>query len=286
MTVAVAFTRERLERAYPEAVGWLALVAEAQRAFGDPAWTPALASGEAEPAAPLLAEAVLRVDEAAVRRALRRFFAIAAENAAPAASLRAGSDDPALDALAVLEAAVRQDQAGLEAWAARLGAAAEPLSAVAALAATPLLHACWRAWGRERAETWGEAFCPVCGAWPLLVEARGLDRSRRLRCGRCGADWRGAWLRCVFCGNPDHARLGSLVAAEGGTTTVETCEACHGYLKSITTLSATPAADLALLDLATLELDLAARERGHGRPATPGYPLHTRLVRSERAARP
>jgi FdhE protein len=280
MTVAVAFTRERLERAYPEAVGWLALVAEAQRAFGDPAWTPALASGDAEPAAPLLAEAVLRVDEAVASRALRRFFAIAAENAAPAVTLRAGSDDPALDTLAVLEAAVRQDEASLEAWAARLGAAPEPLSAVAALAATPLLHACWRAWGRERAETWGESFCPVCGAWPLLAEARGLERSRRLRCGRCGGDWRGEWLRCVFCGNTDHARLGSLVTAAGGMTTVQTCEACRGYLKSITTLSATPAADLALVDLATLEHDLAAREHDYGRPATPGHRLHTRLVTS------
>jgi FdhE protein len=276
MTAAAGLSRERLERANPEWAGWLALVDEARRTLVDPAWAPALRAGGAAPPAPFLADAVLEVDEAMARQALRRLAAIAAKSPGPAASLAIAAQDRDVDALGVLEAAVRDDRGALETWATRLDAAAEALGAIAALAATPLLHACWRAWGGQRPEPWVEGYCPLCGAWPILAEVRGLEQSRRLRCGRCSADWHGAWLRCVFCGNGDHARLGSLVL-DAGAAKVETCETCRGYLKSMTTLMPTPAGDLALADLATVELDVAAVEQGYTRPAA-AWPLHTRLI--------
>ena len=63
---------------------------------------------------------------------------------------------------------------------------------------------------------------------------------------------------------------------------MDTCAACRGYLKTVTTLAPTPAADLGLLDLTTVDLDVAALARGYARPAGPGAELGARVVVRER----
>ena len=45
------------------------------------------------------------------------------------------------------------------------------------------------------------------------------------------------WLRCPFCGEADHAQLGSLVSADRPEQTIEVCDSCKGYVKSVTTLT-------------------------------------------------
>ena len=51
-------------------------------------------------------------------------------------------------------------------------------------------------------------------------------------------------------------------------------------MKSIMTLTPTPPADVAVLDLATVDLDVAALSEGYARPAE--APLHVRVVARER----
>jgi hypothetical protein len=46
----------------------------------------------------------------------------------------------------------------------------------------------------------------------------------------------------------------------------------------VTTLGPTPPDDLGLIDLATIELDVAAVEHGYARPAGPGAPLGVSLT--------
>jgi len=193
------------------------------------------------------------------------------------ASLRRFRPPPA-QVVALLQAAVAHDRPAIEAIA---GAGVDPvaLAAVADLAALPLLHPCARALAADLPRYWPHGYCPVCAAWPLLAERRGLDRTRRLRCGRCGADWQAEWLRCTYCGEREHRRLGSLVPEErGDTLVVETCESCRGYLKSFTTLEAIPPLELLLRDLETVELDLVALERGYTRPAGLGFALDVRVA--------
>jgi hypothetical protein len=59
---------------------------------------------------------------------------------------------------------------------------------------------------------------------------------------------------------------------------VETCEACRGYLKSITRLRATPPEALVLVDLDTVELDILALEHGYTRRERPGYRLGAKVI--------
>lgn len=114
---------------------------------------------------------------------------------------------------------------------------------------------------------WSRGYCPVCGAWPVYAELSGPQRERRLRCGRCGADWSWGVLLCPYCGNDDHRTLGHFENPEESEhLRVDTCEDCRGYVKGIAAF--TPVASVRLMaeDTATLHLDVAARERGYERP--------------------
>ena len=209
---SMALTPEALARERPECGRWLALLAEARRAFDDPLWRArcwGAAPGSPEmrsPERPLLHGATLRLDAQGAGRFVRRLFKVAAAGGGAAAPLGAATRAERLDELALLEAALGGTTRGLQAWATSLGVPSAALAGVAAVAVTPLLHACRRAWAASVPANWGYGSCPICGAWATLAEARGLERSRRLRCGRCGADWRADWLRCVYCDNGDHAR--------------------------------------------------------------------------------
>jgi FdhE protein len=282
---SMALTPEALARERPECGRWLALLAEARRAFDDPLWARAVPEGAAgspetrSPDRPLLHGATLRLDAQGAGRFVRRLFKVAAAGGGTAGPLGAAARTERLDALALLEAALSGTARGLQTWAGGLGVPAALLGGVAAVAVTPLLHACRRAWTASVPAGWDYGSCPICGAWATLAEARGLERSRRLRCGRCGADWRADWLRCVYCDNGDHRTLGALVPeAALEPRTVETCQACGGYLKTVATLAATAADAVALLDLATVELDIAALEHGYARPDEPAHHVRARVA--------
>jgi formate dehydrogenase maturation protein FdhE len=79
----------------------------------------------------------------------------------------------------------------------------------------------------------------------------------------------------------DRQRLAVLLLEQHGTTgQIATCATCQGYLKTHSTLQALPAYAVALQDLATFALDVAALDRGYTRPEHPGYALACRLVAS------
>jgi FdhE protein len=273
-----------LERQSPEWRAWLRLLAEARRVMDDAGWRPRLADtellagAEAPADAPLLHGRTLEVDAGRVRRLVCRLASAAAGKDAGAASLR-GYKPTAADAMRLVAAAVRQDRAAIGALAGTSGVDAQALGAVADFAALPLLQSCDRLFGTGIPRFWPHGYCPICAAWPILSERRGLDRTRRLRCGRCAGDWEIEWLCCVYCGEREHERLGSLVLEDGGEKLkVETCVSCRGYLKSVATLQGIPGFDLLLQDLETVELDLAALDRGYRRPEEAGFPLDARLV--------
>lgn len=274
-----------LERRRPEWHTWLMLLGEAERALDDGGWRTPLDdddlgtfAGTAEKA-PLLQGRTLRVDPARVQRLVRRLASEAAHgNMTGATSLRRYRPSEA-DAVRLVGAAVRQDPAELGSLAAAAGVDRGPLTSVAHLAAFPLLQCCGRLLEDRVPRFWPHGYCPVCAAWPILAERRGLDRTRRMRCGRCGGEWEMQWLCCIYCGEREHERLGSLIPEERGEMLkVETCASCRGYLKSVATLQGIHPFELLLQDLETIELDLVALDRGYGKPEESGFPLEVRMV--------
>ena len=122
--------------------------------------------------------------------------------------------------------------------------------------------------------SWQAGYCPFCAAWPVLAEVWGEERRLWLRCGRCGTGWRFRHQLCQFCGNEDHKSLGYLAPAdEPLAERVLTCDRFHGYLKSFHSLSPVSPSEVVVRDLTGVLLDLAAIERGYGRPERPGFSL-------------
>ena len=161
------------------------------------------------------------------------------------------------------------------------GVSANLLAATASLAVAPIVRAY-----TERllplvdqvdddtpdAVRWSRGYCPICGAWPLLAEVRGVGQPRWLRCGLCGSGWRDQGRpTCAYCGNTDQRSLGTLTVDGEQRFHAAVCERCTGYLKVGNTLEPPPAELLPIDDVASLQLDLAATQHGYQRPSGSGY---------------
>jgi FdhE protein len=241
---------------------WLDLLDVALEEAGGRAWDSVLTlRDERLDGAPMLHGASVRIDPSRARRLMRRLGDVSGVRACDG-----------VDSSAVIRAAISRDDRALEEMAERSDASIDAFAAVAQVAAMPLLMAAALALGPGLASVWQRGYCPVCGAWPSLAELRGIERERRLRCGCCGADWPLPLLHCAFCDELDHGKLGALQPeGEEQLRRVETCETCHGYIKSATTFGALSIRTLVLLDLTTIPLDLVAQDRGYARPARPGW---------------
>jgi FdhE protein len=256
----------------PESETWLALVEAALAETQDAGWDAAVpAPRQGRPTrAPLLHGAEVTIESRAVTHFVRRLARLAG---------LAGAADR-LDAIALLEAAVCQQDPRID----RL-AAGDPstLRVVAQVAAVPFLRTCARTIGGEIPANWCEGYCPLCGAWPTLSEYRGLERKRWLRCGRCGIGWEVPWLRCPFCAETSHENLGYLAPEHGETARkVEVCDTCKGYVKAEPTVCELPWWGVLLDDVATVALDVAALDRGYHRPERPGFGVEVKVVARRR----
>lgn len=262
----------------PESEAWLGLLEAALAESEDGArWAAAVPQPAADRPikAPFLYRAQIAVDGRAARRWVGRLLELAAA--------LARVKPRRFDAVALLEAAVGQDDARIDALAAESGTDLHALRVVAQLTALPLLQACGRALGPKVPAAWWEGYCPVCGAWPAVAEFRGLERKRWLRCGRCGGGWEAPWLQCPFCGETHHDNLAYLAPeADEQTRRIEICKSCNGYVKSLAIVRPLAAWAVPLDDLATVALDVAALDRGYQRPERPAYALEARITERPR----
>ena len=265
-----------LKRQRPEWGPWLAVVEETLREADGPAWDAAVPTGAQTPqlTAPLLAGTVIAMEGRAVRNLLRRLIRVASRRGTPEMATLSRVRDAEADALTLFRASLRQDSLTVTDAARSCGADPGALEAVIALVAVPFLHACNRGWARNVSPGWLQGYCPVCGSWPAFAEARGIERNRFYRCGRCGSEWHARPLRCPYCGMDDHTALVSLVPERGEMNGgFEGCRACLAYVKTFTRLQGCPPGAVMLEDLASVALDIAALEQGYVRPRGAGYPL-------------
>jgi FdhE protein len=115
----------------------------------------------------------------------------------------------------------------------------------------------------------GEGLCPACGALPVSGMVVDWPRAHGLRylfCSICGTGWNHVRIKCAFCASTKGIGYRSIAGGDEAAT-VETCDACKGYLKLIRQNKA-PKADPVADDVASLALDLLVREAGWQRRAS------------------
>jgi len=281
MTASLNAAVLHLGRQYPDWQPWLTVIEEVLREATDAKWEALVAEPpqSQESKVPLLAGATLSIDIIAVGRWSERLMRAAYRSGAPKMSTLDGVQHKRLNSVDLFKSSLCQNDKWLREAAVELDVDADALQAVALLIPVPFLQACNRRWASSIAESWTEGYCPVCGAWPAFAEVRGIERSRYLRCGRCGGGWQAQCLSCSYCAMTDHEELVSLVPEKSGSNAaIDACKRCHGYVKTFTTLQGSPPANVMVDDLASVDLDIAALEQGYRRPEGAGYSLDIKIA--------
>jgi FdhE protein len=281
MTVSFSAGLKDLGQRHPEWEPWLAVMEEVLSEAANAKWDALVPvrTQRQEATVPLLAGVTLPLDASLVCRWTHNLFGVAAQSGTPEMSSLNFAKLSEANCLSLLESSLDQDRGRLRETAAEFGVDAGAFESVALMISVPFLQACERKWGEWKSQSWTEGYCPVCGAWPALAEVRGIERSHYFRCGRCGGGWHATCLFCPFCATTDHNELASLVPEKSDSTgVVNVCKRCLGYVKTFTRLQGASPAMIAVDDLASVDLDVAALEQGYKRPEGLGYALDVEVV--------
>jgi formate dehydrogenase maturation protein FdhE len=106
--------------------------------------------------------------------------------------------------------------------------------------------------------------CPLCGCKPIVgvLRREGDGTKKSLICMLCANEWAFRRIYCPACGEEREPQMAYYSAPEIAHVRVDVCDTCHTYLKSVD-LTKTGLAVAVVDELATIPLDLWAREHGY-----------------------
>jgi FdhE protein len=188
-----------------------------------------------------------------------------------AAHIRDSLDETRLETASLLTASLKRDQAAIRTGANHRGLSPDLMWLVAELAVSPFVHALQETLFPATPDpalaaalaSWTRGYCPMCGSWPALAETA---ERRTLRCSFCALAWDLPTYGCVYCGDQSAAFVTAAPDLERKDRRLELCKSCGGYMKTVDVAALTPFPLLPVADLETMDLDMAAMERGFGRP--------------------
>lgn len=108
--------------------------------------------------------------------------------------------------------------------------------------------------------------CDRCGGMPVvaLLHEQGHGSKRSLVCGFCLSEWSTPRIQCLHCGEATFESLPVFRSDEFDTVRLDACDSCQSYVKTID-LTRDGEASAIVDDLASLPLDVWARDRGYRR---------------------
>ena len=191
----------------------------------------------------------------------------------PASHIKEAILNGSMEAGSLLTASLARDQNAIRVGAVHRGLAPDLLWLVAELATTPFAHTLQHLVLDHRHDdtfaaacaNWSAGYCPACGSWPALAEC--ADSHRVLRCSFCSVGWELNSYACIYCAEAGEPFVTAAPDQERKDRRVEVCAACQAYLKTIDVPALSPFPLIAITDMETMDLDLAAMEHGYGRPA-------------------
>ena len=188
-----------------------------------------------------------------------------------ATHIRESLEGGKIEASSLLNASLHRDQAALRTGAVHRGLSPDLMWLVAELTVSPFAHALQRmvldgASGdlRDALDGWTHGYCPACGSWPAAGEIAGGHRT--LRCSFCACAWELNTYACIYCGNDGETFVTAAPDEARTDRRIEVCSGCGGYLKTLDVPELSPFPLLAITDIETTDLDVAAMEHGYARP--------------------
>ncbi len=168
----------------------------------------------------------------------------------------------------LFEKLVTDSRAPMKALSKEIEVQAEVLSFLAYSSVTPSIKEYVRQLlGNDpKTASWSKGDCPVCGSAPGLA-ILGEKGNRILVCHFCRHKWTVQRIFCPFCENREQKTLQYFYNEDEPEYRVDTCNRCHAYLKTVDVRRVDRIMHLPLEEVATLHLDLLAREKGFKPPA-------------------
>jgi hypothetical protein len=191
-----------------------------------------------------------------------------------------------IDAGSLLAASLARDQEAIRTGATHMGLAPDLAWLVTELAVGPVAHTLQRTLFATRSgesagplavalAAWNHGYCPACGSWPALAEV--VDGHRLLRCAFCAATWERTMYACVYCDEQGEAFVTAAPDEARTDRRTELCSSCGAYLKTVDTREISPFPLVAIADMETMDLDVAAMDHHYGRPALKEFRTGSRL---------
>ncbi|MBW2602539.1 MAG: formate dehydrogenase accessory protein FdhE [Deltaproteobacteria bacterium] len=114
----------------------------------------------------------------------------------------------------------------------------------------------------DKESIWGKGYCPICGSQPSLSILRGEGGKRSFVCSFCANEWETIRIYCPFCENKDQKSLNYFFSEEEKDCRVDVCDKCKKYIKTIDVRKLQRPMYPVVEQIATLHLDMMAREQG------------------------
>jgi FdhE protein len=190
--------------------------------------------------------------------------ALAAGGAGEAADhIKQSVESGQMEAGSLLTASLSRNQDAIRTGAVHRGLAPDLVWLLAELATSPFAHALQTTL-LPGDTNWNHGYCAACGSWPAMMEV--VEGHRILRCSFCASAWERNEYSCTYCVDSSEKFVTAAPDQERIQRRLELCAACQGYLKTIDVASLSPFPLLAIYDMETMDLDLAAMEHGYSRP--------------------
>lgn len=221
---------------------------------------------------PLLPAAAFPIDLARARGLWEELCALLTESggkpAAAVRDLRREVEKHASVPEEAFAAFARGDGDFFERWGQRLPQAPALVHFLAQAALTPQLAATAEllASGHDSRRVWEYGHCPVCGRPPFMGALRGKEGQRWHSCSFCGVSWRAPRLQCPFCLERGEDKLRMFTTDCLPRYEVQVCKGCGNYIKLDDLREKDGGLPPCLSDLASLPLDVLARQEGYARP--------------------
>ena len=113
----------------------------------------------------------------------------------------------------------------------------------------------------DKDEPWEMGYCPICGSLPVLATFQN-EGKRFLVCSFCWHKWPVQRIYCPFCNNKDNTTLRYFQIEEEQEYRLDVCDNCKKYIKTVDTREVERIIYPPLEEVATLHLDIKAKEMG------------------------